>query len=649
MITITALELRDFGPFKDRQRLEVARDGLTIVYGENGTGKTILLNAIRYALFGHVLGRGSTVQDLSGLANWEGCAGRPPEFMVVLELDSDGTRYRLTRRFGPDARTNELATAVSLVKNGSPLGPDEAAAELVRLIPETISRFFLFDGELLQQYEELLRSDSEIGEKIKESIERILGVPILTSSRADVASLLREANKEVARSAERDVRTRQVGQALLQAQNRLEAVEANAADLELQLKRLEDQRAELEAQLARFERTGRLLEQRDHVRTEIRSLESSRTEAEVMLSSMAPMLWQPAVAPRLREHAGQMALEIAKLDQQYSAAVLSRALLKAVQEASGQCPTCGRVMDEAHKSELIARFSAEMAGVEESERTLRAARSRYEVLINLEQRADEAKLQRLLDQIDDANAMLAEKRDRLTVLEEQLRSVPEADIRALGTQLGLVGASEANTRDRLAGQRREAGELGELVARLRTQLEQAGTGADEIVHRRAQLLAQLDDLFNAAIGEYRNRLRHQVEQHASAVFRNLSHQREYEQLRINEQYGLTIVHRDGSEIPSRSAGFEHLVALALIAALQQCAPITGPIIMDSPFGRLDEAHKRNVVSALPQMAKQVVLLVYEKELDRAMVISALGRSLRKEFFLNQLTARHTELQERVGV
>jgi hypothetical protein len=70
--------------------------------------------------------------------------------------------------------------------------------------------------------------------------------------------------------------------------------------------------------------------------------------------------------------------------------------------------------------------------------------------------------------------------------------------------------------------------------------------------------------------------------------------------------------------------------------------------MDSPFGRLDEAHKRNVVSTLPEMAEQVVLLVYERELDRSMVISALGTSLKKEFFLNQLTARHTQLQERVG-
>ena len=47
------------------------------------------------------------------------------------------------------------------------------------LMPEGISRFFLFDGELLQEYEELLINESEAGHRISEAIERILGVPIL--------------------------------------------------------------------------------------------------------------------------------------------------------------------------------------------------------------------------------------------------------------------------------------------------------------------------------------------------------------------------------------------------------------------------------------------------------------------------------------
>jgi len=61
-------------------------------------------------------------------------------------------------------------------------------------MPEQVSRFFLFDGELLQQYEELLRNDSEMGRQIKESVERILGVPVLTNARTDLADLGRTQN-----------------------------------------------------------------------------------------------------------------------------------------------------------------------------------------------------------------------------------------------------------------------------------------------------------------------------------------------------------------------------------------------------------------------------------------------------------------------
>ena len=55
-----------------------------------------------------------------------------------------------------------------------------------------------------------------------------------------------------------------------------------------------------------------------------------------------------------------------------------------------------------------------------------------------------------------------------------------------------------------------------------------------------------------------------------------------------------------------------------MGALQKHAPFQGPIIMDSPFGRLDDEPAPNVVSTLPVMAKQVVLLVFKKELSPAL-------------------------------
>ena len=119
---------------------------------------------------------------------------------------------------------------------------------------------------------------------------------------------------------------------------------------------------------------------------------------------------------------------------------------------------------------------------------------------------------------------------------------------------------------------------------------------------------------------------------------------DYKSLSIDESYGLTVVHKDGSTIPVRSAGAEHIVALSLMGALQRNAPLRGPIVMDLPFGRLDEVHTAKVVQALPSMADEALLLVYESELDPKQARNHLEGRLRKEYRIARRTARHSELE-----
>ena len=80
-----------------------------------------------------------------------------------------------------------------------------------------------------------------------------------------------------------------------------------------------------------------------------------------------------------------------------------------------------------------------------------------------------------------------------------------------------------------------------------------------------------------------------------------------------------------------------------MGALQANAPLRGPIVIDSPFGRLDRGHTRNIVRTLPAMAKQVVLLVYDDELPPDLARDELRGKLRGEWKLERRTARHTDL------
>jgi len=83
-----------------------------------------------------------------------------------------------------------------------------------------------------------------------------------------------------------------------------------------------------------------------------------------------------------------------------------------------------------------------------------------------------------------------------------------------------------------------------------------------------------------------------------------------------------------------------------MGALQKNAPFRGPIIMDSPFGRLDDEHAPNVVSTLPIMAKQIILLVFKKELAPAMAREKLQQKLISEYTLERVSSSFTQLEKK---
>ncbi|MFP2896377.1 AAA family ATPase [Corallococcus sp. 4LFB] len=189
MLRLKRLEVEGFGPFADQQVIEFPnRPGVTVIYGENMRGKTSLLNAIRYAFFGTVVGRGSRARRLHTISNRELASDGQYGFNVALKFDFDGAEYELFRECTPrvkvPARDEDYSIQVLLRKGNATLGPQEHEKALQQIFPSEVSRFFLFDGELLQEYEELLINESAAGHRISEAIERILGVPILKRGRA---------------------------------------------------------------------------------------------------------------------------------------------------------------------------------------------------------------------------------------------------------------------------------------------------------------------------------------------------------------------------------------------------------------------------------------------------------------------------------
>jgi DNA sulfur modification protein DndD len=228
----------------------------------------------------------------------------------------------------------------------------------------------------------------------------------------------------------------------------------------------------------------------------------------------------------------------------------------------------------------------------------------------------------------------------------QLSGDTEDELRGLRRDYDSVVRQIVATEDGIAATQLRLSENGTYRENIQKRLEKFAGSQMDAERRRRDLAGQVHELFKAAVDAYREQLRKRVEADASGFFRKMTTEPDYAGLRINESYGLTIVHRDGNTVPVRSAGAEHVVALSLVAALQSNAPLRGPIFIDSPFGRLDGGHRSRIVAALPDMADQVVLLVYEDELPASLARETLKGQLQAEWILQRESARHTQIVSR---
>lgn len=649
MLLLQALTLENFGPFKGRQRIAFARDdGVMIVYGENMRGKTSLLNAIRFAFFGRVIGRAYKSTSIHEIGNWEEAQAGRYGFKVELEFSSNDHDYKLTRSCTPQVSSPSSDADYQLDHflecDGDVLGPDQTEAELARILPEQISRFFLFDGELLQEYEDLLNSESDMGRRISEAIERILGVPVLTSSRATALRMKERSEQREAVAAQSDQRTREFGNQLADLHAQRGILKDDALKLKKEIEGLRTRKATLEEALKRKERYASLIEKRDGLERVLEEqterLEGKRTE----LAGDMATAWCTLLRPQMKSAAERLEVRKEELE---TTVTRWKVLQEMKSRATHTCPTClQQIRPEARSALEAAAGGDDEAVVESARKELDQVRRRILALSRFRE-ADRGEALRVRwESIDELAVGIADKKGQLDEIDKQLQTVDEASLRRDRTEYEkAVRAIDACERalDDCQGKLQENASNTEKIQKGLDKL----SGNDLQGERaRRSLYAKVHQIFDEAVSAYRDQLRRRVEGDATKHFRALTTEPDYDSLRINDNYGLTIVHEDGSQIPVRSAGAEHVVALCLVGALQNNAPLQGPIIIDSPFGRLDRGHTINVVRALPTMAKQVMLLVYEDELPAGLARNELKGRLKSEWMLDRRSARHTELVQR---
>lgn len=662
MLYFLSLTIENFGPFKGLQRIDFpSNGGVAIIWGNNGLGKTTLLNVFRYALFGKVQGRGSKTHSLKQIANWESYDEGVYGFKIDLRMNNDRDVFELTRQFSvrpgvakPESDSDYIES-VFLKKGTAILSSEERDHVLQSIMPEQVSRFFLFDGELLQEYEDLLADENSTSEKIKEAIERILGVPVLTNGLVDVKKAEKDYGQRYSKVAQKNLATQQFGNMLEAKQAEQKTHEDELATLKTTLEDFQEERLSLEEEMQQTTKVRDWLKDRKNKEDIIETKKEALEEKLKAIKELTKRAWQGMLSQRISDVLVQLETEINLYEDIKTKHLISQQLMEELKRGciTGKCPICGIEMDPARLSAMKEKVTSCEIGFEglkaEEKEKLIELQGRRAQLKKLTSKELKDQIVMLESVIDDITVEIGDAEQRVNELN---KNIHESGIDT--SRAGTVSQEHAKclhkievTKDGITNEQEILSKVAAEIKNIEDKLKLSATGDAELIkaQKKSELCKKINHIFEKGVKLYRENLKQKVEKDASEIFVSISNQQEYTGLQINENYGLAIVHQTKRIVEIRSAGYEHIVALSLIGALHKNAPLQGPIIMDSPFGRLDPDHKRKITGVLPKLANQVFLLVYSGEIDVQAARSVLGSDLKNEYKLVSQTAFHTKIEK----
>lgn len=643
MLVLRSLALRGFHQYLEPAVLEFAPDGVTVIYGNNMAGKSNLMNAVRFAFFGEIHGRGERTRGLLSACNRDLLDAGDVGFSVALAVDFDGADYEIVReaqaRALPPATDDDMVATVALRRGGTVLGVAERDRILRSMLPKGVARFFLFDGELLEQYAELLEKDSEQGRLISESIEQILGVPVLRSARDHLKILLSEVSRDKAAEASKHQKTQALGDALQQASAMKKAHEDELEQERQKVNELLAERDVLEEELRRQEVYAVAVERLHAARRDLSSARTAQETKKAELKVAMAEAWRTALDAPLREARAAANREVR------GAFELIRNSLRVEAIENCHCSTCDQDVPADIRAHLATTLPQHASTTAVDFKGLTAL-ARAAELEAFDRKDVSAEVQLIWGAIRGARLAEADAHGRIADANKILDGRDAEGLWRRKSTLTDIGGKIQAANAAIRGHEEKIREQEEAITRFSRHLARAGTPELAAFEQREDVLTRAHTVFSEAVERYKSELRARVERSSTDVFLKLTtEKRDYKSLRINDQYGLAIIHTDDREESGRSSGAEQVVALALIGALQANAPLRGPIVMDTPFGRLDRDHTTNILTTLPSMANQVVLLVQEDESDRGRVRDLLGSALRREYELVKQTARRTVIVE----
>jgi DNA sulfur modification protein DndD len=655
---IDYLQMKNFRQYQNA-RIEFSRSStrhFTIIQGVMGAGKTNILNAVTWCLFGSELHidkkyKGLPIVNTSALSE---CEGKVCEVQVEMQfVQSDGKRIRITRSEHFREQNGSLSNQSSqhdfsiMRETGrdwvGPIYGEDAQYIVDSLIPPSIEEYFFFDGERMNDY-----FKENTGKDIKGAVFKISQLELCESLITHLAARKSEYLR-IARglsSKANDIR---------EIVNTLEASQESDKG---HLKKLQTDFSEAE-KLER-EYSEKL---RNSSLERIQSIEDRRLSLEEDLERIADEI-EDIERDKVQFLHKNMPIIFA-----YEALRKTKALIEGRKEAGMIPPPVKTVFIDSLLKKGKCICGSDITAKDELSST---RRKRVEAFLK------QSELSELSNDLINCNIQIQEMIGQLQGFPERtlqlgkkirelqtLKDAKNTEIEKIANEIAQSNSENirewAKERDKYT---KKKSDLGGDIAILNNTMERRGNIIrartseftrelkKESKHNSLVQLMDFCDEGMRAAEEVRDTIMKNVKdeicQKTSEQFLSLIWKKgTYKGVEIDDNYNISVPHVSGRDgLGTLSAGERQVCALSFMAALNSVSGFGVLVIIDTPLARISNEPTKSIAENLPNYlpGKQVTLLVTDKEFTPE-VKETLSKVVGKTYLINFIEKGYGGLSE----
>jgi len=626
--------MKNFRQFKGVQRIEFAAEkkkkdqNVTVIFGENGRGKTGIFRAIMFCLYGeHRLTQDEEVsQKELYLVNTptlleSASSGQKIEAYVELKFSHKGEQYIVKRSLAGmllrDERIEQLDGYIlsHTKRDGNTHNvndPEEIKAIINAILDKNVREYFLFDGEKIQR---LTLASLEQRKEIAKGIRNLLNVDALEKAIKAIQKLKKTLNQEIEKRA-----TGEYGRII----SKLNELDENRNELQHNIKQLEEEyslseieKKKTDKRLEEYNEIKHLLNDRAEAEEKLKYneeqarsllLEMKSKTGKACLILMSKVVDQVFTLIDQKKQKGEIPSEIRKdlIDKILSEkkCICNRDVVPGSKEFKAIIDWKNKTCDFALENSALEVWR--YLGIIRSHRddtagTIEVLLQKYAVCKN--------DIDKLFSKIDSLNDQIGTSgRKDAEELEKYRENIEKKQIKNEAERMKLKDALDIAQAEY------------ELLLEQRRKLEKEEHIKSEL-SQRVYLVEETLKALQSIYDQFTDEIKQKIADEATKFFVQLLDKEGRETLShilVNEDYSLQITDRWGKPfLANISAGQRQIMSISFIAALAKVASGDGilemPLFMDTPFGRLSFEHRKNILDKIPQYCAQWILLATDTE------------------------------------